>query len=419
MPALNARFIATVKPAEGRRLEFTDHEVRGLTFRLTENGVKSWLLRYRLGSGERRKLTLGAYPALGLADARNKAIVALAHVAEGGDPAAEKAASRRAARTNRLTRPQTLEELWRFYDRIHISQKRPHTQTYVRWLWRKHLSPRLGATPLAEVDRPTLKAAFRDIGADAATTANKALSVMRHMLNVAVEEEFLKANPLAGLGALFQENSRERVLSDQELRALWAAFEAAPGRMDLHVSDRTCLALKLALATAARGGEVVGLHVRELNFETRTWTIPSARTKNGRAHTIPLSPLAWSLIEHAFGAAQHDWAGYVFPLRGDSERPMERANVTRAMNRITTAYEIPRATPHDLRRTAATYMASERIGAAPHLITAVLGHASDGARATQVYNRHRYDREKRQVLEAWASTLCDIVLAPKAPLRVA
>lgn len=415
MKVLTARFIESIKPAQGQRLEFTDHEIRGLTFRVTGKGAKTWLLRYRLNSGERRKLTIGSYPPVGLADARAKATIALGKVAQGQDPAREKAREARTAKTNRLTKPATVSDLWRYYDRAHLAQKRPHTQTYGRWLWIKHLEPRLGPVRLNELDRHSIKAVVRDIGATAPTTANKALSTMRHMLNVAVEEEFLQANPLAGLGNLFEEKSRERVLNDNELRTFWSALRTGPQRTDLPVSERICLALQFTLATAARGGEVIGLHAREIDVEARSWTIPSDRTKSGRAHTIPLSPLAWNILVQAFRTAPTLWACYAFPMRGNDTRPMERASMTRAMNKICRAYGIARATPHDLRRTAATYMASERIGIAPHVLTALLGHAADGARVTQVYNRHRYDSEKRQALEAWAAVMSHILHDTNSP----
>lgn len=416
MVGLTARYVEGLKGVAGRRLEIPDEQVRGLTLRVTENGAKTWALRYRNQAGQQKRLTLGAFPALTLATARDEAIKALGAVAVDADPAREKQAARRQKRRDIAEKPQTVAALWTLYEREKLAAKREQTQTYQRWLWTKQLKPRIGASELADLDRATVRAALKEIGARTPTTANRSLALLRHMLNYAVEEEYLKASPLAAVGALFKEESRDRVLSDAELKALWAALDAAPTSEDVQVSERLCVALKLILLTAARAGDVAGMDANEIDVSARSWTIPAARSKSGRAHVIPLSAEAWDLLEIAYGDADASkWKGAAFPNSRHEGDPVDRHSLSRAMARVRTEAKldgeekpIPRCTPHDLRRTAATYLASERIGVAPHVVSAVLGHAIEGPAVTSVYNRHRYDREKRAALEAWGRLLTSI-----------
>lgn len=120
-----------------------------------------------------------------------------------------------------------------------------------------------------------------------------------------------------------------------------------------------CAALRLALLTGARAGDVVGLCAAEIDIVARTWIIPAHRFKGKRAHKIPLSDAAWAIIGEAFACSPSNWAGPAFPHARDPALPMRRASLTRAMQRICAFLQLPRATVHDLRRTAATYLASE------------------------------------------------------------
>lgn len=422
MAGLTARYVEGVKGVKGKRLEIHDEQVRGLSLRVTATGAKTWALRYRNQAGQQRRLTLGAFPALSLEKARKRAIAALSEVAVDNDPARDKQIERRKKRREVSEKPQTVTALWALYEREKMGAKKDGTQTYQKWLWAKHVKPKLGANELATLDRGTVRASLKEIGESAPTTANRALALLRHMMNYAVEEEFLRASPLAAVGAMFKETSRERVLTDAELKALWGALQAAPASADVDVSARMTVALKLILLTATRPSDVAGLQASEIDAAARSWTIPAERTKSGRAHVVPLSPDAWDLLAEAFGdkdAAK--WKGAAFPNARHDAKAIERHSLSRAMARVRAEAKledqekpIPRVTPHDLRRTAATYLASERIGVAPHVVSAVLGHSLEGPAVTSVYNRHRYDREKRAALEAWARLLAEIVADRKS-----
>lgn len=406
---LSTRFIEGLKGDPEKNQELSDDDLRGLYLRVSSGGVKSWMFRYTREDGTRAKLGLGRYPAIGLADARQRAMKAQVQVADKADPAGDRTAQRKNARRKRLERPRTMNELWSIYERDVMPAKRATTNRYQRWLWKARLRPMLGDHALAEVDRGLVRSALKEIGATGPTTANRALALLRHMLNVAVDEEMIAASPISRMAKPFKETSRDRVLKDREIRALWLALDAAPASETLQISRRMCAGVKLALVTGARGIEIIGLHADEIDVASRLWIVPAERFKGKRPHTVPLSSLAFDLLQVAFGCEPNKWRGFAFPNAVHDGRPAERMSLTRAMQEVVRQAKMVRATPHDLRRTMATFMASERIGVPPHVVTAVLGHAAEGAAVTRIYNRHAYDKEKRSALDAWSDLLREII----------
>jgi integrase len=161
----------------------------------------------------------------------------------------------------------------------------------------------------------------------------------------------------------------------------------------------TALALKLQLVTAQRRGEVISMRWEDVSDDI--WTIPAEHSKNGLPHRVPLSPLALELLGEAKQLAESPW---VFPglkptahLGGNS--------VNHALQHSREVLKLSDLTPHDLRRTAATYLAGLRV---PRLVIAkILNHSERGV--TAVYDRHSYDEEKRQALDAWSQRLHAIV----------
>lgn len=225
---------------------------------------KSWSLRYRNLSNAQRRFTLGAYPALSLTEARSAARRALGAVAEERDPADERQARKVTASAASL-KPQTLADLWAFYETENLPRLRTSTASYHRWLWKKHIHRRLGRLSIADVDRGAVRAALREIGSSAPVQANRSMSLVRRLLNIAVDYEIITASPLSNLTRLYPEVSRDRVLSDRELAVLWRAFETAASSYHIGVSRHMILALKLLLLTGVRAGDVAGLHADEID----------------------------------------------------------------------------------------------------------------------------------------------------------
>lgn len=414
---LTARFVETVKPKGGERTTISDSVVEGLELRLGSNGSKMWSLRYRTRGGKRNRLSLGRYPALSLAEARDRAIQALAAAVSGADPAAAK----KAEKTEAIAAERTVEDLAEaFFASPDAAQRAPLTNVMESGVWRNHLAPRLAKRPLQDLKRGEVRACVREVAERSGNrTANYTHAVIRRIYNFGIREEWVETNP-AQFPQLYQHKSRDRVYSEAEIGLLWETWSVAKFGAKLGVSEPVAIALQLCLSTLQRAGEVIGMHTDELDWTTRSWVIASTRSKNRRAHHVPLSSLSQVLIRRALALAaatrvQDDidkplprlvaeYRGPVFPaIHGNG--PVDRHVVTRAMSRVCEKLEIVNGTAHDLRRTGASMMASERCGVRGEVIARVLNHTPLGSPVTQIYNRYDYAAEKRAALELWGETI--------------
>lgn len=402
------------------QVEYRVDGVRGLALRVTRDGTKTWTLRYRTLEGEQRRQTLGPYPTLSLADARTAAEIALGAVAGGADPAKARRVAKVAAKSRRLA---TIEDLIEGYfaaaekgkHRRSSRPKRASTLADERSYFTRFISPKLGSRPIDDLTRAEVQRLVDEIEVKSPAGARITRNVIRQAFNYAMMQERTDRNPAARI--LVQRwKDRERVLTDDELRNLWKALLAPQDVKGLELAQGTALALRLAAVTLQRGGEVCGIHAREIDRQGKLWTIPGTRTKNHRTHAVPLSDLALDLLADAFalstGKRSAPWSGYAFPSPRTEKAPLTRHGLSRAMQRVTAAVGIENVTPHDLRRTGATNITSERLGFPRFVVSRVLNQISDGggaAAATAIYDLHSYLPEKRKALDAWAALLAQIV----------
>jgi integrase len=233
-------------------------------------------------------------------------------------------------------------------------------------------------------------------------SANRCLALIRKILNFAVQHDWIDANPAALIVKPGAEQSRERVLTDDEIRLVWAAC-------DLERPAMRAL-MQLRLLTLQRGGELSAIKWTDIDGP---WlTLPAANTKNKKAHRVFLTPTATALIE---ALPQVEDCDYIFPGRsgnthcGDHKKAGQRiaASVLATLQRDDPTVEGFDFRGHDLRRTAATQMAAAGISQTD--IAKVLNHAEGGPKATHVYNRYAYDREKQIALETWDRVLARIL----------
>jgi integrase len=388
---LTARDVETIKPT-AKLVALRDSLVPGLELRIrpaTKGGAKSWSVRYRIHRQQRR-LLLGRYPILSLADARGRARRVLRDVALGTDPQAmrEAEAQQREAEARRVT----FGSLAATYIEKHARPRKRTWKTDRRYLmteckaWKARL-----ATDITRRDVRDLVEAIGDRGAP--ITANRVLEVVRSMFNFAVDRELVETNPAARCKKPGIEHSRDRVLSDDEIRRFWAALDAQLVPM--------ASGFRLQLLTAQRGGEVFDMRWQDVDLDGAWWTIPGECSKNGLPHRVPLSTPALEIVKVL--RAQEGDNPYV--LAGARGRCQRCAAVK--------AIGIPDFVGHDLRRTAATRMA---IAGVPRFVIArVLNHVDTGV--TAVYDRATYDTEKRGALETWALALDAILRAEVSDTR--
>jgi integrase len=387
--ALTDRFVAGSKVEDGvARAEFFDTKVKGLSLRVSPTS-KGWFYHYTNPTdGKRARLTLGTAPAMGLATARGLALEAQAAVQVGQDPRALKAGA------------MTVSTLIESYLAKHVRPSLRSAKQIERRL-RKNVVPLIGNVRLADLHRRDVNRVLDAVvGRDCPTEANLVYGDVRTMLRWAVARGDLDRNPIDGMKSPGASGSRDRVLSESEIRRLWnllpTVFEAS--------KDCQCI-IKLCLITGQRVGEVAGMARSELDLSARLWKIPARRSKNKHEHQIPLSDLALNVIDDALVGAD------------DSARLFElpAAVVSRFVGRAQTRFGItPPWVVHDLRRSVITNMAALSI--AP----IVLGHVANHRTTTRagvtlaVYSQYTYDKEKREALELWAERLSAITLGVKS-----
>lgn len=403
-------------PEAGKRLELRDDQEPGLTFRVTDKGVRSWSIRYRNAAGEHRRKLIGPFPAISLAKAREEARKIKGTVAGGSDVVAAERLSKAEEKRKRLSTFAGLAEAY-FEDaeigthRSNAKPKRASTIAEEKRIYEKLVKPEFGEEPLTSITRAEIQTFVTKQTRKASSNGRHCRNIIRQIMSYALRAGLIEANPAHDI-AVVQPEARERVITDVELKAIWKACERPQDVDKLAMSSEMGIAIRMAAATLQRGGEVIGMEWREIDRNAKTWLIPAVRMKGKRPHLVPLSALAIELLDEA--REKIDGKRYVFESsRTEEERPMDRRALSRAMNRVVTALKIDDATPHDLRRTGATNLTSERVGIPRFIVSQVIAHAGDTGGAAAVTGRH-YDMndylpEKRRALDAWAALLTEIV----------
>lgn len=429
---LTARFVETVTvDVIAGRAAFPDAAVEGLELRVSASGRKSWALRYaRKSDNARRRVTLGRFPDVSLEKARHNAAKLRIEIAEGEDPAGGIAARKVAVTFAELT------EEW--IERHAIPNKSARAVEDNRSMLKRDILPLIGAMKAAEVTkrdviklldtvatRSDLRASVRPSDRRLTTRPNRVYELVRAICRWAVGRDILQYDPTWGMKAPVKRNKpRDRALSPAEIAIFWAALDRTPlvrrhvpagyprsakllTETDVPMTRATALAMKLALITGQRIGEVAGIAESELATDggLPIWVIPRGRTKNSEPNRVPLSPIALRTITEARELA----AGSPWLFPGPAGEAMQTHSATRALERSRNAIGIAHFRVHDLRRTAATGMAEK--GISPHTIGLVLNHITvrRGTVTSGVYIHYAYDKEKREALEVWGRRLEEIV----------
>jgi integrase len=345
--------------------------MRGLYLVVQPTGAKSWAVRYRYG-GKSAKHTIGTYPAYGLKEARDAAAQVLRTVAEGQSP----------KQSQTLNVAEAVEQ---FLER-HGKRYRPKPLYEAKRRLRGHVVDNWGNRKLSTITRADVRSMLAEI--DAPIAANRVHSIVRKFFNWAVENDLIVASPVDGVRAPNPETSRDRVLTDDELKAVWLAADKEGYPFGSIVN-----------LTGQRRGEVTGMMWSELDIESAAWSLPRERVKNDRRHEVPLSTQALQVLQRLPRIGDK----YVFTLSGTSP-----FNGFKAKERFDEAIGIAHWTMHDLRRTTASGIA--RLGVSLVVIEKLLNHVSGSlAGIVGVYQRHEFAEEKRVALQRWADHVEQVV----------
>ncbi len=386
---LTDRTVAALK-AKSERFEKWEDGRTGFGVRVSPAGRKSWLFMYRF-TGKARRMTLGTYPKIPLVTARLRHAKAKQLLQKGIDPGAQAIEARKAARDAETVADLAEEYLEKW------ARPRKRSAAEDERILRKDVLPHWEKRKARDIRRrDVIELLDRIVERGSPIAANRTLAVVRKMFNFAISRDILDSTPVAMIKAPSKENRRDRVLTADEVRALWSGLEDAP------MTEAVQLALKLQLVTAQRKGEIVGAVQAEFDLEEGVWTVPAERAKNAQAHRIPLSPLALRLIGEALELAGE--SNFLFPSP-NGDQPIGAHSVNHALYKSLPKMDLEPFTPQDLRRTAASGMTSLGI---PRLVVGkILNHVEQGV--TAVYDRHGYDAEKSHALNTWAAHLEDIL----------
>jgi integrase len=418
------------------RQEIPDGLLVGLYLVVQPSGAKSFAVRYRY-AGQPRKLTLGAFPAITLEAARDIGGKALRAAAEGRDPATEKQAAKGDAKKaaaeesrgkrdlfenvarefiERHAMKNTRESSWRETARIFGFKPDPNNAGKLLIV-----EPQEGKPPtvlqlwngrkVQDITKRDVIALLDTVRDRAPVMANRNLAAVRKLFNWCLARDVIKVSPCTLIEPPAPERSRDRILSDDELRLVWNATDSDASPFGPLV--------KLLMLTGQRLAEVGGMQWDELDLENKLWTLPAERVKNGERHEVPLSDAALEIL--AALPRIKTTKGFVFTTTRDAAV----SGFSRAKDSLDAAIEASLTkgakppehwTFHDLRRTMASGMA--RLGIQLPVIEKVLNHSSGSFRGiVGVYQRHSYADEKRQALDAWASFV-ESTVSGKRPANV-
>lgn len=403
-----------IRKLKPETVEYRKSEGNGFTIRVMPSGFKSWLYLYAI-NGKRRCMNLGQYPEVTLETARDKFEAARKLMKNGIDPMAiaeQKEEDRRKA--------PTVSELFADYMVRHAKlNKRKSSWSEDERLFKANVEPVLGRRKAADIKKRDC-IDLLDSYTDRPALCQNILSLTRKLFNFAVEKDILEHTPFLGVKSPVKLESRSRVLTEDEVRKLWIALPKAA------MSEEVKKIIKLLLLTGQRVGEVCGIH--ETEIEGRWWTIPVERSKSKMTHRVYLTDTVVKLLgkpvngyffcspsvkidaddNPVYTHIENNAVAYAIRKNLKNykpRRPIKGEKICMAQVPDEKKMDLDQFTPHDLRRTVSTFLA--QLGFSDEVIDAVTGHKKQGI--IKVYNRHKYDEEKKKALEAWENKLLAIV----------
>lgn len=353
-----------VKAAKPRLSDFTLADGNGLYLRVRRTGAKTWITR-RMIAGKIHVQTIGTYPDTTLLEAR------------------ELAAGR--ALDNAPPDKRTVRSLGEQYALRVLERNYKDPRPVVRYLDRD-VYPLLGSKRVRDVAASDIDRLLQAKLEDGEHSTNMLLMLLKGMFSFAVRTGWAKANPAASFArkdAGGKQDPRQRVLTDDELRAMWST-------PTIHVG-----AIRLAILTGCRISEACGALWDQIDTKRKRWSLPATATKQGADHWFHLAPLTIELLE-----AQPRSGPRVFP-GADRKVAANALFQTRKRGKDVD----PDYTLHDARRTMATRLGES--GVNPLVVELMLGHRLPKVLAT--YNTAQYENERIAAAEAWGKRIARVV----------
>lgn len=352
------------------QVTYWDKSLKSFGLRVSQGGTRSWIVM--LGK-ERRRITIGKYPTVSLADARKHARTLIAEQTLG---------KFRPARTS-------FDDALKDFIAACRAKNKPRTAKDYERLLTKHM--KFGPRSLVDITTRDITVRLNQLS-DTPSEKDHVFRAARTFFRWSVRERLLDQSPMTFMEPPKAPTGRDRILSEDELKALWAATEGT----------RTpfLTIVRLLILTGQRRGEIAALR--------RSWvasdriTLPAEATKNGREHTIPLTPL----VEQTLRDIPHTHDAYYFPAARQARKTTTIFNGwSKPKAQIDKETGLSAWTLHDIRRTFSSNMA--RMAVPQVVVEKLLNHATGGTLSpiAQIYNRHQYFDEMREALLIWEGYL--------------
>jgi integrase len=398
---------AQIKGLKAKETRYEQSIIKGgLWIRVTPNGVKTWIYRYKI-EGKTEKLTIGHYPPMGLHDA-NVEFLRLSHQRRDGvNPRVLIQAQKD---DEERLRNNTIKKLvldW-YEGYVEKNIKRPLT---IKKQIDGDIIPLLGDKELDALKTLDITVALDNIVARGAPVhANRVLSTLKQVFNSAVSRGRMQHNPAACIRSRDiggTEKPRDRYLSLNEIKLLWKFLDAEKNQLSLQTKN----AIKIILLTGVRTAELRLATLSEFDSEQSLWTIPAEHSKTDNAMKIHLSPQ----VKKLFMELKEDSTSHYILSGVKANTPLTENALPRAIKRMEDRLGIPSWTAHDLRRTFATQL-GEALHIEPVVIEKCLGHKMPRIMAT--YNKNEMLPQRKEALSRWAQFVEDLLQEKVIPLEL-
>lgn len=366
--------VAAIKPPATGQEEIKDSGpgyVQGLRLRVGTTGKKTWIVRARAGAKLINK-KLGSYPAMKLGAARAAAEILLEALARDGSTDAIDRTFGAVAEAwiDKVAKPKNSS--WRLQERRLEMHVLPH------WRERK----------IATLQRSDVRDLLEGIEGD--VLPGRVFAIIKTVFRYALSRDWIDSSPVEGINRPTTDTARDRVLSMDEVKAIWNAA----GLLGFPFGQY----IRTLMLTAQRRTEVASMRWDDVDLDAATWIIPGKETKSHRTHLVPLPAPVVEMLKELPRLGE-----FVFTHDGETHVSGYAKAKARLDSFIAaTGADLSGWRLHDLRRTAATHMV--RLGVSEEVVGRVLNHAPKGVTA-KVYALHTYAPEKRSALDRWAVEL--------------
>lgn len=397
------------------QLELVDDRVPGLRVRAGKRAV-TWSLLVRLRNGKRSRVTLGTWPTMSIAEAREAARLHREQVSDGVDPNEVKQAEIETVRReyeNRITVKVALDK----YEAIKLVQLRHGPERRRSLDGKRGIISDLVDRELASLTRAELTSRIRELAVKSPLAGNRKLAHLKAFLNWCVNEDFITTNVIDKVKKPGREVPRTRCHSMEELREIWAAA----GRLGYPFGPL----IQLLIVIPMRREEIASLPIDELKIDWQSnsgegkWTIPGERVKNDRALNVPLSALATRIIRNVLDDPERPKdSRFLFTTTGATsvsgfrkakdrlDRYIQEAREKAALEAGQTPVEMPHWRIHDLRTSFAT-QAAEVLHIDIAVVDRMLNHVATAttSKVARIYNMSELYEQRREASNAWADLL--------------